>query len=315
MTGSLSILDAVILGIVEGITEFLPVSSTGHLVLAQSLLGLDRPELVRSSVSALLIVMQGGAILAVLSLYRARVMQMIRGLCGKDAAGARLLRNLFIAFLPAAILGPLADDWVESRLMRPFPILLALAAGGVVMIIASRRHARREQSDHAGEDLTAAQALQIGLLQCLAMWPGTSRSMVTILGGMFVGMRPARSAEFAFLLGLPTLGGACVYKLGKNLMADGPDMFEVLGWAPIVVGLVVATVSAMLAIGWLVSWLNRHGLEAFGWYRLALTALLVVLLARGWISIGPDDVDADQPPEAVACEVARPTVPSAWTSS
>ena len=126
----------------------------------------------------------------------------------------------------------------------------------------------------------------IGLLQCLAMWPGTSRSMVTILGGMMVGLKPARAAEFSFLLGLPTLGGATVYKLFGNLTAEGPNMFSVLGWLPILIGVIVATISAACAIKWLVAWLTTHGLAVFGWYRIVLAGLLLALVLSGIISIG-----------------------------
>ncbi len=315
MSSPLGIFDAVILGIVEGVTEYLPVSSTGHLVLAKSLLGLDSAADVERSVNALLIVIQGGAILAVLGLYRKAVGRMILGVLGKDAGGLMLFRNIVIAFLPAAVLGPFLDDWIEARLMRPIPVLLALGVGGVVMILADRKLRGRadrggDMTDRTGEHLSAAAAFQIGLLQCIAMWPGTSRSMVTILGGMFVGLRPARAAEFSFLLGLPTLGGATVFKLAKNMTGDGPDMFAVLGWTPVVIGLVVATLSAALAVRWLVSWLTRHGLAAFGWYRIALTAVLVPLVLAGVVSIAPE-VEQDQSAEAAtAPEMIVPSEPT-----
>jgi len=287
---ALGIVDAIILGIVEGVTEYLPVSSTGHLVLARSLLGLDSPEDVRRSVDALLIVIQGGAILAVLGLYRTAVGRMILGLLGRDSQGLRLFRNILIAFVPAMVLGPLLDSWIESRLMRIGPVLLALVVGGVVMILAGKKYRSdpAHDTDLSGADLPAAAALQIGLLQCIAMWPGTSRSMVTILGGMMVGLRPARAAEFSFLLGLPTLGGATVYKLAGNLLGDDANMFTVLGWMPVTVGIVVAAISAAVAIRWLVTYLTRHGLAVFGWYRIALAAVLLALAMGGVVSITPE---------------------------
>jgi undecaprenyl-diphosphatase len=285
---------AAILGLVEGITEYLPVSSTGHLILAAALLGLDDPER-KEAVDAFTIVVQGGAILAVLGLYRRRVASMVAGLLGRDPAGRRLAVNLVIAFLPAALTGPFLDDWIERRLFHPVPVMAALAVGGLVMILLGpwqRRYFHGDEHEPPAdahsrvdiEHLTWRRALLIGLLQCLAMWPGTSRSMATIVGGMLVGLRPRHAAEFSFLLGLPTLGGACVYRLAGNLAGDGPSMIEVLGVEALIVGLLVATVSAALAVKWLVHYLARHGVAVFGWYRLALCAVLALLMARGVVS-------------------------------
>ena len=307
MHSPLGIIDALVLGLVEGITEALPVSSTGHLVLTASLLGLDEPEQVREAMDTLLIVIQGGAILAVLWLFRQSIGSMVRGLLGKDRQGWQLTRNIVLAFLPAAILGPLLDDWIEARLMEAGPVLLALAAGGLVMIFSDRRLRRDADPDRdlSGEQLTVKAALLIGLLQCVAMWPGTSRLMMTLLGGMLVGMRPAAAARFSFLLALPTIGGATVFKLFKNVTADHPNMFEVLGWTPILIGVLVATVAALFTIRWLMHYLSSHGLVAFGWYRLGLTAVLVGLIAGGFVSIGPAEATQSEalttsPPAPIA---------------
>lgn len=301
----LSVLDAVILGLVEGITEYLPVSSTGHLILASGFLGLDEPESLKAAVDAFNIVIQGGAILAVLGLYWPRVAQMLRGLVGQDAAGRRLAFNIVVAFLPAAVLGVLLSGWIEARLFNATGVLTALALGGLFMIALDRaRIAPMRAADRraeAGEDvpesergrtieeLTPGKAVAVGLLQCVAMWPGTSRSMMTIVGGVLVGLRPRQAAEFSFLLGLPTLGGACVFSLVKNLKessdAGTPNMFEVIGIVPILVGLGVATVSAGVAVRWLVGFLNTHGLAGFGVYRLVLAAVLGGLLLADVISI------------------------------
>ncbi|MEO1585036.1 MAG: undecaprenyl-diphosphate phosphatase [Planctomycetota bacterium] len=292
---------AAILGLVEGITEYLPVSSTGHLIIASALLGLDEPE-IKSSVDAFNIVIQGGAILAVLGLYRDRVLQMLRGLVGKSPAGRRLLINLIAAFVPAAVLGVLLDDLIESYLFSTGPVLAALALGGVYMIALDRWKLRghRRQAE-AGEDddtdslaaMTWKQALFIGFMQCLAMWPGTSRSMMTITAGVIAGLKPKHAAEFSFLLGLPTLGGACVYKLAKNITesadAGTRNIFEVFGVGAFAAGLIVATVSAALAVKWLVGFLNRHGLEAFGWYRIALAIVLGGLIFGGIVTLGPTE--------------------------
>lgn len=293
---------AAILGLVEGITEYLPISSTGHLIITASLLGLDTPD-QKSSVDAFNIVIQGGAILAVLGLYRQRVWQMCRGLMGKDPAGLKLAINILIAFLPAAVLGFLLNDWIESRLFSLWPVAAALALGGVFMILVDRwrmKHLRDEEraASERGEephaefdlaDLTPVRALIIGLLQVIAMWPGTSRSMMTITGGVLVGLRPKQAAEFSFLLGLPTLGGATVYSFVKNLKhahdTGTPSMIDQLGVFPIIVGIAVATLSAMVAVRWLVGFLNKHGLTPFGVYRLGLCALLLGLALGGVISM------------------------------
>jgi undecaprenyl-diphosphatase len=278
---------AVVLGLVEGITEYLPVSSTGHLILTESLLGLDRPE-IKPALDAFAIVIQAGAILAVLGLYRARVLQMLRGVAGRDATGLHLLVNLVIAFLPAAILGPFLDDWLEAQLFHPLPVLGALLAGGFWMIWLDRnRDAQSGASALVLDALDWRRAFAIGLLQCVAMWPGTSRSMMTIAGGTLVGLRPREAAEFSFLLGVPTLGAACVYKLAKNLLAssrDGtPNLVETLGAASVAIGFAVATLSAALAVRWLVAFLNKHGLAAFGWYRIGLCAVMAVAFWAGWV--------------------------------
>lgn len=310
----MTIPDAIILGLIEGITEYLPISSTGHLILTTALLGLDETT-DNSAVNAFLIVIQGGAILAVLGLYRARVVQMIRGSLGKDQVGRRLLVNLIVAFLPAAILGPLLDSAIEQHLFKTVPVIGALALGGVVMILLGPWQRRffdgdvQGKSDHSQkfvdiEQLTWRMALIIGLLQCVAMWPGTSRSMITIVGGMLIGLRPKQAAEFSFLLALPTLGGACVYKGLGNFLGDGPNMLEVLGATQLVIGIIAATIAAALTVKWLVSYLGRHGVAAFGWYRLVLAAVFVIMIWRGWIEISPAPASqSDQVEQAIATHI------------
>jgi undecaprenyl-diphosphatase len=308
----LELWQATVLGLVEGITEYLPVSSTGHLILVSSLLHLDRPEL-KASIDAFEIVVQGGAILAVLGLYWPRVVQMLRGILSKDAVGLRLAINLAIAFPPAAVLGKLLEHWIEAHLFYPGPVLGALAVGGVYMMAVDRwvrGRKRQENGEQRSESaaltlgsLRPVQALGIGLLQCVAMWPGTSRSMMTITGGMLFGL----PAEFSFLLGLPTLGAATLYKLYKNLKtahaAGTPDLFHALGMGACVLGIVVATVSAAAAVKWLVGFLNRHGLMPFGWYRIGLALVLGGLLLGGVLTISPESRATDHtltPPPAKA---------------
>jgi undecaprenyl-diphosphatase len=283
--------EAAILGIVEGITEYLPVSSTGHLILVSALLGLDQPPERKAAVDAFNIVIQGGAVLAVLGLYWPRVRAMLAGALGRDARGLRLLGLLALAFLPAGVLGPLLDDAIERRLFNPPAVIAALAFWGAVMVLIGRWQARRFAHRAAVEeleDLGWRSALFIGVLQCVAMWPGTSRSMITIVAAMVVGLRPRQAAEFSFLLALPTLGGACAYKAAQDLLGPGPSSLAGLGAGSVALGIAVATASAALAVRWLVGYLNRHGLALFGWYRLALSALFVVLVAGGWLAIGPE---------------------------
>lgn len=310
----MNLLDAIILGLVEGITEYLPVSSTGHLILTASLLGLYDDESAKGAVDTFTIVIQGGAILAVLGLYWPRIVQMLKGLSGRDAVGRRLLTNLVIAFLPAAVFGVLLNELIESYLFYPGPVIAALAVGGVIMIGLGpwQRKFFHETSDAEPEDvhtfvdmehLTWRRALIIGFLQCVAMWPGTSRSMMTIVGGMLVGMRPKQAAEFSFLLGLPTLGGACVYKIVKDILSEEPSLFLTLGAIPVIVGILVATIAAALAVKWLVGFLSRHGVAAFGWYRIALAVVLGGLVWRGLITFPTSDTDQSRAGESTSADM------------
>jgi len=292
---TMTLLQALVLGVVEGITEYLPVSSTGHLIMVSDLMGLGETADQRAAVDTFNIVIQGGAILAVLGLYFPRVIQMCKGLIGKDAIGLKLAIRIIVAFLPAAVLGVLLNDWIESKLFNTPAVLAALAVGGIFMIVIDKwkfsKHKQGEVFDEGMDlhEMSILQALFIGFLQTIAMWPGTSRSMMTIAGGVLVGLSPKRAAEFSFLLGLPTLGGATVYSLYKTMNGDGPDMFEVIGWMPIIVGLVVATISAALAVRWLVAFLTKHGLAVFGYYRLVLTAVLGGAIWMGVVSLHSDD--------------------------
>lgn len=280
---------AIVLGIVEGITEYLPVSSTGHLILAAGLMGLDDTPENAQAVNAFNIVIQGGAILAVLGLYRQRVWQMLKGLLGLDTDGLRLAINILVAFLPAAALGLAFNDFIEAHLFNATVVLSALAIGGVYMIALDKAVvAPRRKADEGMtiDQLRPHHALVIGLMQCIAMIPGTSRSMMTITGGVIVGLRPKDAAEFSFLLGLPTLGGACVYTLFKDVR-DGSNMVQQLGALNIVAGVLVSAVAAALAVKWLVSFLNKHGLAVFGYYRLVLCAAMLIALLAGVISFAP----------------------------
>lgn len=300
---SMNIIQAIVLGLVEGVTEYLPVSSTGHLIIVADLLGLGDTAAQQEAVDTFNIVVQGGAILAVLGLYFPRIVQMLRGLVGKDKGGLKLASNIIIAFLPAAVLGVLLNDWIEAKLFNTPSVITALALGGVFMIALDRLKFKKVDQDDDPEndliELSAGKALFIGFMQSIAMWPGTSRSMMTIVAGVMCGLKPKQAAEFSFLLGLPTLGGACVYSLSKNIKHSSesgtPNMFELLGWTPIVVGLIVATISAAVAVRWLVAFLNTHGLALFGYYRLVLAAALGALIATGIVSLNPGSESSDTP--------------------
>lgn len=300
-TQHLNLIQAAVLGLVEGITEYLPVSSTGHLIIASDLMKLGQtPESARA-IDSFNIVIQGGAILAVAGLYFPRFIAMLAGLIGKNAAGLRLFINLIIAFMPAAIVGLLVHDWIEERLMSTGPVAAALIVGGVFMIVVDRMvigPRRRAQAQGVADasvigmeldQLRPAQALGIGLMQLFALVPGTSRSMMTIVGGVMVGLRPAAAAEFSFLLGMPTLLAATMLALFKDLKhasdTGGQNLFQVLGVLPVVVGIVVAAVSAAIAVKWLVGFLNRHGLMPFGVYRIVIGAVLIALAAMGLVTV------------------------------
>lgn len=286
---------ALVLGVVEGITEYLPISSTGHLVVASELMGLHSEKAGAEAAKAFEIAIQGGAILAVAGLYFPRFIQMLRGLLGRDNAGFMLLVNVGIAFMPAAVLGLLIHDAVDKYLFNAPAVVIAMIIGGVFMIVIDRHWVKPRMYAGPGAggrdvtELTPGGALKIGLLQCVSLWPGTSRSMMTISGGVLSGLKPAAAAEFSFLLGMPTLLAATGYALYKNLKhakeTHTANMFEVLGWTPVIVGMVAAAIFAALAVKWLVGFLNRHGLTAFGVYRIAMGLVIFLLVLRGVIQV------------------------------
>lgn len=276
----ISVTEAAILGTIEGLTEYLPVSSTGHLILANHALdnthfskemGLFGPKLEASPASsAFEIVIQLGAILAVLGLYRKRVKDMGMGLIGRNRNGLRVFLLLITAFLPAAITGFLLEGPIKENLFNPIPVAWSLAAGGVLMIIVERfyRSSYAASAHPKIENMLYSQALIIGFAQCLAMWPGTSRSMITIIAAMLVGLDLVTSAEFSFLLALPTLGAATIYEAVKNWDA----LLDSAGWASLTVGVVLSWVVAAIAVKLFVKCLTRFGLVPFGVYRILLAA-------------------------------------------
>lgn len=270
---------ALVLGIVEGVTEYLPVSSTGHLILTSWLMGLDASSKQEDAVYAFNIIIQAGAIAAVLGLYWPRIKQMTLGMMGRDALGLRLALNLLIAFLPAAVLGPLLDDRIEANLNGPWPVVAALFAGGCLMIVVARRHRPSSNPDDGCgvDDVNWKMALTIGVCQCVAMWPGTSRSMMTIVAAVLLGLHAKSAAEFSFLLGLITLTAATGYKA----LNDGQAMMQTIGVGELAIGFIAATISAALAVKWFVAFLTRHGMAPFGWYRIAIAIAVAALVLGG----------------------------------
>ena len=280
---------AIILGVVEGLTEYLPVSSTGHLLVVQALLGIgvESPE-AREAANAFAICIQAGAIIAVLGLYWRRVRQCAVGWAGKvgvgpgDATGFRIGLNMLIAFMPAAVIGLLLDDVIEARLFGAWPVVFAWFVGGVAILATAWWKRRQAGDQHEGrelESMTWRMALLIGLIQCLAMWPGTSRSLVTIVGGVLVGLSLGAAVEFSFLLGVVTLLAATLYKA----IDAGPVMLDAYGWGPMIIGSVAAWASAVAAVTWMVAYLKKHGMEVFGYYRIAIAVAVAVMLLTGWL--------------------------------
>jgi undecaprenyl-diphosphatase len=273
---------AVVLGLVEGLTEFLPVSSTGHLLIAQRWIGIESSD----AANAYAIVIQAGAIMAVLGLYRRRVAEIALGLLGRHEQGRRLLMTLLVAFVPAAIIGFLFDKPIERVLFGPWPVVVAWAIGGILLLLIAPRI--RARTGQALEQLRPSLAVWVGLAQCAALWPGVSRSMATILGGMAVGLSLAAAVEFSFLLGLLTLGAATAYKA----LSSGSLLIHTYGWLPLIVGFGCAWLAAVLAVRWMVNWLNQRGLGVFGWWRLIAAVLVAVWLLRA-------------PPPAAGASVTR----------
>lgn len=267
--------DAFIYGLVEGITEFLPISSTGHLVLVDHWLqdkADQRSEQVKDAVFAYLIVIQGGAILSVAWLYRAYIASILMGLLGRSKEGRSLALLVFSAFLPAVALGPLLDDFIESSLLGLLPIATALILGSLLMLWVEKKKGSQEPQVGSLDAMSKKSAFIIGLLQCVAMWPGTSRSMMTIVGGYLVGLSRVHAAEFSFLLGLVTLSSAAAYKV----LTKGSQMIQHLSSGPLLLGCLVAGISAAISVKWLVGYLGKHGLWVFAWYRCCLGLIVLI---------------------------------------
>ncbi len=263
-----AVLMAVVLGIVEGVTEFLPISSTGHLILVEDLLGFKGP-----AGDVFEIVIQLGASLSVVWIYRVKLWTTALGFF-RPGPEQRLTINVVIAFLPAAIIGVLAHDIIKSVLFSPWVVSAALIVGGIAILIIERT-----QKDHpikTVEDLPPGKALAVGFFQCIAMIPGMSRAAATIMGALLVGVARPAAAEFSFLLAIPTMFGATLYDLYKNrhtLTSDGLEF--------IAIGFVVSFVVALVVVKWLLRYISAHNFSAFAVYRIVIGfVMLGILLLR-----------------------------------
>lgn len=258
---------AFILGIVEGLTEFLPISSTGHLIIASDILNFDGPE-----VNTFSIAIQAGAIFAVCWFYRMRLWSIAKNFL-KPGPDRRLTINLIVAFLPAAILGVIFADMIEALLFNAISVAVALIVGGFIIFWIEKIHAKRDYAPRVPkmDDMTVKDAFLVGCMQCIAMIPGTSRSGATIIGGLVLGLSRKAATEFSFFLAIPTIFGATVYSLAKIFLRVSTEHSFV--WTTnmtigFIVGFVVSFVSALAVVKWLLRYVSSNNFNAFGWYRI-----------------------------------------------
>ena len=255
-------LTAFLLGILEGLTEFLPVSSTGHLILATELFGYDPAQWAQFN-----IVIQLGAVLAVVVSYWSLFLDMGRGLLRRETEALRFTRNILLGFLPAAVIGVFAKDAIDIMLQSPLVVAVALVVGGIAILLVERMIKPREDTGVAA--LSMKTALGVGFVQCLAMIPGTSRSASTILGALALGVGRKTAAEFSFFLAVPTMLGAATYKILSE-----PDALlsgtSAVGWDEIAIGFFTSFVVALLVIRAFVAYISKHGFAPFAWYRIVL---------------------------------------------
>lgn len=262
------LLTIILLGIVEGVTEFLPVSSTGHLILAGALLGFKG-----EASGTFEIVIQLGAILSVIVLYWRRFWDVFVGLGRRDPRAIAFTRNVALAFLPSAVIGLIVYKMVKAMLESPMTVAVALVVGGIAILVIERL-VRAPKVTNV-EQMSWKVALGIGIIQCLAMIPGVSRSGATIMGALGLGVDRKTAAEFSFFLAVPTMLAASAYDLYKNAESIGSD-----GWLAIAIGFVVSFVVALLVIRWFLGIVTRHGFTPFAWYRIVAGGIAIVWLSQ-----------------------------------
>ncbi|MBI5716278.1 MAG: undecaprenyl-diphosphate phosphatase [Burkholderiales bacterium] len=282
----LLLIKAALMGVVEGLTEFLPISSTGHLILAGSLL-----DFTGESVKVFDIAIQTGAMLAVIWEYRVKLRGTVVGLfrSPREPQAKRFALNLFVAFLPAAFFGLLLGKTVKAHLFHPVPVAAAFIVGGLVILWVERRHkqhfgerdleGRRHARVESVDDMTPLDALKVGLVQCVALIPGTSRSGATIIGAMLFGFSRKCATEFSFFLGIPTLMAAGAYSVWKERAALSWDDMPTFA-----VGFVVSFFSAWLCIRWLIRYVATHDFSAFAWYRIVFGGIVLLTAFTGWVA-------------------------------
>ena len=267
-------LKAAVMGVVEGLTEFLPISSTGHLIVAGSLI-----DFRGANAATFEVAIQSGAMLAVLWEYRARIGATIGGIA-RDAVAQRFAVNVLVAFLPALALGALFGEAIKSALFRPMPVAIAFVVGALVILWVERGRSADAPPARidAVDAMTWRDALKVGLAQCFAMIPGTSRAGATIIGGLLLGMSRPAATEFSFYLALPTLFAAGAYALWK-----ARHTLSSADAAVLVVGTLVAFVSALVCIRWLIRYVSTHSFRAFAWYRIAFGVVILATAELGWV--------------------------------
>ena len=266
---SIDIIKAIIMGVMEGATEFLPVSSTGHLILTADLLDFQKMEGLYE------IVIQTGAILAVILLYFAKLWKTLVGL-PSDRTAQNFALAVTVGFLPAGVIGFLLGDFIKAALFSPLVVSISLIAGGIIMLGVERLSLTPRLT--SVDAITLPVALKIGLLQCLAMIPGVSRSGATIIGGLLLGVERKAAAEFSFYLAIPTLVGAAVLEMVKSgaTLAEGDLML-------IAVGFGVSFLTALVVIKAFIGWLSNHGFGVFAWYRIVLGVVMIALISGGYV--------------------------------
>ena len=277
--GDMSTWEAIIIAIVEGLTEFLPVSSTGHMIITQNVLGVESTEFVK----AFTFIIQFGAILSVVCLYWKRFFRLNHTPAPAGASAFRRFLHkydfywkLFVAFIPAAVLGFLFSDMIDAMLESVTVVAVMLVIGGIFMLFCDRLFNKGSEDT----PMTEKRAFIIGLFQCISMIPGVSRSMATIVGGMAQKLTRKEAAEFSFFLAVPTMFAAMGYKMAKLFMDGGMDVI-MTNLSALVVGNVVAFIVALLAIKFFISFVTRYGFKAFGWYRIIVGGIIIVMLLTG----------------------------------